>query len=112
MKKSLTNVTLVLITLLLIGCSKPKSIEPTFNAEVICFTRNKAYCLHGWMIKIGNDTILSTSPIIRDILGDNTEYPLKVNIEVISTDGIECKYNYHEVVYLSRDAKYVGEFDY
>lgn len=81
----------------IISCKKPEPILPSYNAAVLSFEGRKAYCLYGWMIKIGNDTILSTNDFLREEVGYFIDEPVKINIEVISKEDF-CKYPYCEVV--------------
>jgi len=82
---------------MIIACSKPEPVEPGYNAEVISYDGRKCYCLYGWMIVMGNDTILSTSDYLRQKVGYDIVEPVKVNIQIVEQDDF-CKYKYCEVI--------------
>ena len=66
------------------------------NAEVISYDSRKCHCLYGWTIVMGNDTILSTSPVIGKVLGYDTTLPVKVLIEAEYKEPC-CRYDYYTI---------------
>ena len=51
------------------------------NARILGF-REANGCGHGWQIEMTEDTIISNSHLIKDLLGDKVEYPIQVYIEL------------------------------
>ena len=92
---------LLLFILVSFSCSKEDVILPEYNATVLSYDGRKAYCLYGWKIKIGNDTILTTSDIVRQKIGYKINEPIPVNIEVYIIDDF-CKYPYCEVLKIEK----------
>lgn len=93
MKKLL--ITLIAIVLI-VGCEGKKQILPSYNAEVLSYDSKKIYCSYGWMIRMGNDTILSTSYFLIKEVGFDIARPVKINIEIVSKEDF-CKYPYCEI---------------
>lgn len=95
---------------LLAACQKPEPIQPQYNAEILSLDRCKVYCKYGYLIKFGNDTILSDSPILFTQIGQ-LDMPIKVWIDAQLLDDW-CQYPYYDVTRIETDHysnEYPGE---
>ena len=98
----------ILWLLIFAACEKESFIpEPRYNAEILSFDGRKCYCMYGYMIKMGEDTILSTSTVLFERFGHEITEPIKVNIQIENIEEY-CKYPYCEVVTIDTgiDGKY------
>jgi hypothetical protein len=92
---------ILIFILFLFCCEKPKEACPEANGLVLGFDARKAYCLYGWKIKIGNDTILTASDIMYEKIGFDIKEPIPVYIEIKEMDTF-CRYHIHDVIRIEK----------
>ena len=86
----------MLIIILLFAACKKEECVLEYNAVILRFEPVKVYCVYGYVIKVGQDTILSASEGLKYMIGTNFNRPIKANIEYFVIDDF-CKYPYCEV---------------
>jgi len=86
----------IILLLFLISCTK--EISTPYNAEILSFEGKKRYCLYGYMIRINNDTILTSDHKVSKKFGYEIKEPIPVNIKLGNqTDGNFCRYHYYDI---------------
>jgi hypothetical protein len=98
------RIQIALILILIISCQGNLNLLPSQDALIIGYDSRKCYCLYGWKIKVNNDTILTSSPIVGMVVGYDIEQPVPVQIEVKAKDS-SCKYPYYDVISISKNNK-------
>ncbi len=93
---------LIIILFVFLSCDKQDNrLQPNFKAEVIKYDSRKAYCIYGWYLKIGKDTILSFSDKIRTEIGFLIDKPIKVHISAKPLD-CGCKTPIYEIISIEK----------
>jgi hypothetical protein len=99
---------LFILILALFACEKA-SVQPQYNAEIIGLETRKSYCMYGFKIKMGNDTILSTSEELFDRFRYTENFPVKTNLVIISMEDF-CVHPYCDVRITNSD-RYAEHLD-
>ncbi len=73
----------IMMFLTFTSCDKDESDDNLHaNALILGFNQEKCECCWGWIIKFGNDTIMSDNLIVGEIVGYDINKPINVYIEI------------------------------
>lgn len=90
----------LIILLIAFSCSKTEPLPSHDIAKVVNFEPKKCYCMYGWKMVIGNDTVLTSSEVMAFVVGKEIMEPVYVRIMAVEIDN-SCKYPYYEILAVS-----------